>query len=156
MSDTTQEPVAPTGVTADLALLDQVFDDARAKRNVVADKLAAMVADLAIDTAKPREAEVKIQLIKLYIDTLGANEASAAKRAASKLKQVETESAGKHSAAVAELLSKISVGSVRTGETVVPPDVSQVEARIEQAFADHGLEPVLDSELRTDPKDVDG
>jgi hypothetical protein len=155
MSNTTSETVAPTSVTADLVQLDQIFDASRSQRNEVIDKLKPLISGLTIDTAKARETEVQMQLINTYLATINANETSASRRVGSKLKQVETETANKHSAAVAELMMRISVGSVRVGNAKETPSETNADALIEQAFIDNNLEPVSDIELKTDHRDVD-
>jgi hypothetical protein len=154
MTDAPAETVMPTGVTADLVQLDQIFDDARSKRNVVIEMLGPVIEKLTINTSEARQTEVQMQLINTYLATIGANEAAAGRRVSSKLKQVDSNAANKHSEAVAELLERVTVGSVRLGTMTERPTAEQSEARIEQAFADNGLDPVLDTELRTDHKDV--
>lgn len=155
MSEFDKEEPVPTTVTADLVQLDQVFDDARAKRNAVIDLLTPFVEKIQIDKTKPREVEVQMQMLNTYLSAINANETGISRRVSSKLKQIETNSANKHSEAVAELLSRIEVGKVSVGDVVKQPDEAQISARLESSFTEHNLSPVLDTELRVDPKDVD-
>ena len=151
-----QDDVSPTTLVEDLVRLDRTFDDAQAKRNALVNKLSGIVDQLTIDTAKPRETEVQIALINAYAGILGANEASASRRVSSKIKQLEANSSSKHSAVVAEFLSRLDVNNIQIGTTRSPQDVSQVDACIEKTFSDRGLSPVMETELKTDPKDTDG
>jgi len=155
MSDTTSEMVAPTGVTADLVQLDQIFDDARAKRNAVVDLLTPIIHKLTINTTEARQTEVQMQLINTYLSTISANEAAASRRVGSKLKQVEANTANKHSAAVAELLAKITVGSIQIGTASVQPSPEQSEADLERAFLENELDPISETELKTDHRDIE-
>ena len=156
MTDIPQDDVSPTTLVEDLVRLDRTFDDAQAKRNALVDKLSTIVGELKIDTSKPRETEVQIALINAYAGILGANEAGASRRVSSKIKQIEANSSSKHSAVVAEFLSKLNVNNLQIGTMKTQPDASQIEARIERAFSEHNLDPVMETELKTDPKDTDG
>jgi hypothetical protein len=154
MSDDSTEMVTPTGVTADLVQLDQIFDEGRVKRNEILDKLAPVIQGLTINTQNARQTEVEMQVINTYLGIIKDNEASVHKRVSSKLKQVEADTSSKHSAAVTELLEKITLGSIRLNTPADPRTPAERDALIEQAFADNHLDPVRDTELKTDPKDV--
>ena len=154
MSTSIVDAVAPTSVTEDLALLDHIHEEMRSKRNTLINKLEPIVTGLTISPSEARVTEVQMQIVNAYRSLLNDNEASIGRRVSSKLKQVEADSAGKHNAAVAELLSSISIANIRVGNTTQQPDAETAEKSLETAFSAHDLSIVLESELKTDPKDI--
>jgi len=154
MSSDAPETVAPSSVTADLVQLDKIFDESHIKRNEIINILKPIIQSLQIDTKNARQTEVEMQVINTYLGIISANETSAHKRVSSKLKQVEVNTDSKHSAAVTELLERITMGSVRLNTPGDMKTSDERDALIEKAFIDNQLDPVRDTELKTDPKDV--
>ena len=155
MNDMDSAKVTPTSVTDDLAMLDVIFDNAKRQRSAVADKLKTIIDELKIDFKEARQTEVKLQLVSTYLALLAAEEASVVKRVNSKRKQVEADNAGKTSAVVAEILSRITAGAIKLGNSTEQPSIDRLDAMVDRAYAESDLDPVMETELRTDPKDVD-
>ena len=144
----------PTSIKEDLVQLDKIFDDSRNKRNEVINKLGSIINSLEIKTENTRQTEVQIQLINTYISALNANESGISRRVNSKLKHIETDSSSKHSAAVAEFLSRIDVNKIKLNKEPTVLDTDKINSRIEEEFVTHNLAPILDGELKVDPKDI--
>jgi hypothetical protein len=155
MSDTDSIPiVAPTSVAEDLLALDQIFDNAKAQRLAIVEKLAKVVETLVLDPAKPRETEVAMQIVNGLNAVLTSTEAAAGRRLTAKMKKQEVDLGSRHAAAVAELLSRVS-GNIRIGTGTRAIDGETEAARLEQACNERNLAEVTADELRTDPKDID-
>jgi len=154
MNQTVIHDATPTSVTEDLVQLDQTFDDARARRAMVAKVLETQIQELKMDFREPRQAEVQLQLVNTYLGLLKDNEAGVSRRVNAKLRKSDADSQNKYSASVAELLAKVSSGQMIFNVGVTSTDVSDHSSKIEQAFERHKLDPVSETELRMDPKDV--
>jgi hypothetical protein len=150
------EERGPTKLIADLCQLDVVFDETRRKRTALAEKLESLIANMTIVTDKDnaRVVEVQMQVLNTYRALLSDSEAGISRRVNSKLKQLDQDSTSKHSAAVAELLSKVSMGQLLFGQPGKEMDSAQSEAALERAFSESGLAPVMETELKIDPNDV--
>lgn len=153
MSDLSNiEDKSPTTVKQDLVRLDTIFDSTNEGRNLVTQKLANTINGMEIATSDPKLLEAQMTVINAYLASLKGSEDNIARRAMSKLKQAETETTSRHSAAVTDLLSKISLNNMHIkGTGNRSPD--QIGDVVEKAFEDSALSPILDSELKTDPKD---
>lgn len=154
-SATPADELTPTRLVDDLLQLDAVFDGTRAKRDALEKQLEVAVSKLTFENFEnARAIEVQLQLVNTYRSLLSDKEGSIGRRVNSKLKHAEANSAAKHSAAVAELLSRINPSTVNLNVTLPPANPAQDEARLEAAFQESGLNPVMDTELKTDPSDV--
>jgi hypothetical protein len=152
------EDLAPTTVKQDLVRLDGIFDATQASRKVLEAKLAEAINTMKLSTDDPKVVSAQMALINTYLGLLNANESNATRRATSKLRHAEAETASKHSAAVAEMLSKLSVGNISLSALAPVEKVlskEEMEQQFESAYETSGLAPVLDTELRTDPNDLD-
>ena len=152
---TQQEEKLPiTSVTTDISRLDTIIDDTISKRNKVIEFLGNAIGEQQLDTSKSRQAEVQLQLVNTYLSALKENEDSIVKRIRSKVKMVEADSSEKHSAAVVELLSRINVKDISLGNNINRLDPAEIERRIEMSLESSNLPPVMDTELKTDPTDM--
>jgi len=152
-----QDEQTPTRVMDDLCQLDRIFTDTYDKRKALEIKLESIVNTMTIDpniAINARLTEVQMQVISTYRSLLIDHEKSISLRVSSKLKHEEAQSSSKHSAAVAEFLAKFNGEHYRPNQPGVPMDPAQTEIALERAFAESGLEPVMDTELKTDPNDV--
>lgn len=150
------EDRAPTNLKHDLIQLDSVFDSTNLDREFLAEKLKTAITGIQVfDTADPKLIGAQMGLVNTYLAVLNGKEGNASRRVSSKLKQLETETASKSSAAVAELLSKVTMSGINFSlQSSTPHDPTTADRLAEAAFERSGLEPILSTELKTDPNDL--
>lgn len=157
MSDQDVDDKVPTTVKHDLVQLDTIFDGTNSGRDMLAKKLATAIEGITFATGDPKLLEAQMTLAQAYLATLKGTEDNAHRRAMSKLKQLETESASKHSAAVGTLLSQLTLGgsiNIRSLGAAVPQTEEERAAAVEAAFNASDMGPIQESELKTDPNDL--
>jgi len=154
MSEIDNDDKVPTTVKQDLVQLDGVFNKTNDLRDTIIEKLGSAIQTMEIAQDAPKLMESQMGIINTYLSVLDGKEANVSRRVASKLKQVETETASKHSAAVADLLTKISTRGNYFNKDNQPVDQSIIDRQVEEAFEVSGLDPILATELKTDPKDL--
>lgn len=152
MNEDPPEGVTPTSVIEDLISLDHVFDDTQRKRKEIIDLLGPVIKEQKFVTENARQTEVQVQLIKIYTDLLTTSETSISRRINTKLKQTEVTQSGNHSAAVVDLLSRIDATNIKLGDA--SQIIDNTDEQLERVFSENGLDPVRDTELLTDHKDV--
>ena len=154
MSESMIHDVTPSSVTEDLVSLDQVFTDANTRRGELAELLHTKIKEMSIDFKEPRQAEVQLQMVNTYLNLLKDNEASAGRRVTAKLRKTQNDTAAQHSEAVATLLAKVGSGKLSFDFGNNAPDETKTAEQLDAAFEKHNLQPISDTELRVDPKDV--
>lgn len=154
MSEIKDDDVVPTTVKQDLIVLDNVFDKTQARREEVINKLSSVISGMEISTNDAKVIGAQMSIVNTYLNVLNGQEGNIARRVGSKLKQLETETVSKHSSAVADLLSRVSLNGTKLNISSVILDPSVIEKQVDEAFELSGLPPILTTELKMDPNDL--
>lgn len=145
----------PTTLKQDLVQLDTIFDSTNSVRDSVSKKLESAIKKIEFSSDDPKLLEAQMAMVNTLLSSLKGSEDNASRRASAKLKQLEVESSSKYSESVTKLLAQISLGQpIRFSNQAPENNLDDLGKKIEEEYLASNLEPILESELKTDPRDL--
>lgn len=149
--DVVSDVISFTSIEQDLARADIIQDQVQDRRQRIIDKLELMVDSLdeVVPTSKS-EAEAKFLPINTLLTALKDHESSARGRATLKLRKQDADRTNDTAEIVAAFMRKPIDECL---SQVTPDDLGEITDAVEAAI--EADSPILESELKEDPTDLD-
>jgi len=151
-ADIIDDVVAFTTIDEDLSRADDVQTDVQKRRQGVIEKLETMVQNINYENVpeKAGDAMAKMMPITTFLTALKDQESSARQRAVLKLRKQDADQSNDIAGIVAEFLRKpITQRLTDLGPVDFDGAAKEFEEEVESSA------PIMESELRTDPTDLE-
>lgn len=156
--DNSRPETDPVTVDKLLTQMDDVYNESAKYRNRVLDKLIETLDRVYIDPNVDDIDDVskKIMIFEQINKTLAEKEKAFTTRINTRLKQKEADSNVMAGQMAVEMLKRISLSdNISVKQTEQVPDLSLQLSQLDTSFtSDISVSTILDTELKTDPKDI--